>query len=363
LEAYEQVQAGKAMGILLEYSQHSSGQTITLKKEPRKDAGGRGGTRIGNAVGMIGAGGFTGQVLLPALKQTGARLRAISSGSGVSGTHLGKKFGFEISTTDSNSIIQDPAIDTIMITTRHNSHGRYVKEALAAGKAVFVEKPLCLTREELEDIQETYKSQESPFVMVGFNRRLAPHVQKMKTLLDAVKEPKTLIMTVNAGMIPANHWTQDPAVGGGRIIGEGCHFIDLLRFLVGAPITGVIAARIGGMEGLIKDDKVSFTLQFADGSIGTVHYFANGSKAFPKERLEVFCAGRVLQLDNFRKLKGFGWPGFKKMNLRSQDKGHRAEMQALVEAVKQGKPSPIPFEEIVEVTRASFDVVTAGNRG
>jgi predicted dehydrogenase len=159
---------------------------------------------------------------------------------------------------------------------------------------------------------------------------------KVKELLTGRAEPKSFIMTVNAGEIPADHWAQDPATGGGRVIGEACHFIDLLRFLAGAPIVGHNATFMGAQAGMVTNDKASITLSFADGSFGVVHYLANGSKAFPKERLEVFCGGGVLQLDNFRKLKGFGWPGFKSMNLRRQDKGQKACAAAFLDAVRDG---------------------------
>jgi predicted dehydrogenase len=174
-----------------------------------------------------------------------------------------------------------------------------------------------------------------------------------------VGEPKSFVMTVNAGSIPAEHWTQDPEVGGGRVIGEACHFIDLLRFLAGAPIVSVHVAALGAQGQGMRADKVSFTLCFADGSMGTVHYLSNGHKSFPKERLEVFCAGRILQLDNFRSLRGYGWPGFSKMNLWHQDKGQAACAAAFVDAIRLGRPAPIPFEELVEVTRTSFDIVDA----
>ena len=173
----------------------------------------------------------------------------------------------------------------------------------------------------------------------------------------------SFIMTVNAGEVPPHHWTQDVQIGGGRIIGEGCHFIDLLRFLAGCPITGIQGVMLGAAPGMgVREDKMSFTLTFSDGSFGTVHYLANGHKSFPKERLEIFCAGRVLQLDNFRMLRGYGWPGFKKMRLWRQDKGHKAEITAFVKAVQQGGPSLIPFEELTEVTRASFEVVETVRR-
>jgi predicted dehydrogenase len=193
--------------------------------------------------------------------------------------------------------------------------------------------------------------------MVGFNRRFAPQVQKMKALLDGVREPKSFTVTVNAGMIPSDHWTQDPAVGGGRIVGEGCHFVDLLRFLAAAPIIGVQTTVIGRTPGIaVRGDKMSVTLRFGDGSFGTVHYLANGHKAFPKERLEVFCAGRVLQLDNFRRLRGYGWPGFRGMSLWRHNKGQEACVAAFLDTIKLGKPAPIAFDELIKVSRVSIEI-------
>ena len=311
-------------------------------------------------VGMIGAGNFTNQVLLPALKKTGVRLKSIVSSGGVSGTYLGKKYGFEQSITDVDRIFNDPEINVVFIITRHNSHAQFVCRALEAGKNVFVEKPLAITLEELEKVIEIYnnsRKQSSSTLVVGFNRRFAPHIVKMKSLLEAIKEPKSFIITVNAGQIPADHWTQDSKVGGGRIIGEGCHFIDLMRFLAGYPITGVKSTVIGNYSKVEpRSDKITFTMTFADGSFGTVHYLANGHKSFPKERIEVFCGGKVLALDNFRVLRGYGWPGFKTMRLLRQDKGHTEEIKSFFEAIKEGKESPISVEEIFEVTRVSFEI-------
>jgi len=191
--------------------------------------------------------------------------------------------------------------------------------------------------------------------MVGFNRRFSPHAVKIKSLLAGAVEPKVFVMTVNAGAIPSSHWTQDPDVGGGRVVGEGCHFVDLLRFLAGARITDVQVRSVGGSpsDG-IRDDKATITLSFADGSIGSIHYLANGHKSFPKERLEVFCGGRILVLDNFRRLTGYGWKGFRADRRWRQDKGHSAEASAFISAVKMGGAPPIPFEEIVEVSRTTF---------
>lgn len=323
---------------------------ITPVNQPARDG------RV--VVAAIGSGNYALQVLLPAFHATRVRLKNVVSSAGVSGVHAGKKFGFETASTDAAAALTDPEVNTVVITTQHDSHARFVCDALRAGKHVFVEKPLALTREELVQIQLVRAELEpnAPLLMVGFNRRFAPHVQKIKMLLDGVREPKSFIMTVNAGAVPASHWTQDRNTGGGRIIGEGCHFIDLLRHLAGYPIVGMHATMIGaGPE--VRDDKVSFTLNFADGSFGTVHYLANGHKSFPKDRLDVFCAGRVLQLDNFRTLRGFGWPGFSKSKLWRQDKGNKACAAAFVDAIRNGQQAPIPFEELVEVTQASFDIV------
>src|SRR5258708_3472590 len=181
--------------------------------------------------------------------------------------------------------------------------------------------------------------------MVGFSRRFAPHVRKMRALLAGVTGPKSFVMTVNAGAIPALHWVQDPTVGGGRIKGEACHFIDILRFLAGSQIVSQSRVTMRAAT----EDTTTLQLVFADGSTGTVHYFANGPKAFPKERLEVFAQGRVLQMDNFRRLKGYAWPGFGRMNLWRQDKGQVACVAAFLEAIRDGRPAPIPFDEIIEV--------------
>ena len=276
--------------------------------------------------------------------------------------------GFEATTTDVASLLTDTTINVVVVATRHDSHAHFVCRALEAGKHVFVEKPLALTPTELEQVVKAYTaahgSYPAPLLMVGFNRRFAPQIQRIKELLASVQAPKSLIMTVNAGEIAPDHWTQNPQVGGGRIIGEGCHFIDLLRFLVGHPISGVRATMMGTGPGIaVREDKMSFTLEFTDGSFGMVHYLANGHRSFPKERLEVFCAGRVLQLENFRRLRGYGWPGFKRMHLWSQDKGHKAEVAAFMKAVQDGGPSPIPFEELIEATRVSFEIMHVARQG
>jgi len=280
---------------------------------------------------------------------------------GINGVIHGSKTGFAEASTDLNAMLQHPEINTVAIVTRHNSHASMVEKVLAAGKHVFVEKPLALHVDEIDRIEQLYQQQSTTDrysrVMVGFNRRFAPQVQKMKALLDTVKEPKSFIMTMNAGAIPAEHWTQDLQIGGGRIIGEACHFIDLMRFLAGSKIVSIQARRMGETDAVqVLEDKASMTFGFEDGSFGTIFYLANGASSFPKERIEIFTAGRVLQLDNFRKLKGFGWPGFNKMNLWRQDKGQEACAAAFVESIRQGQPTPIPADEIFEVARVTLQV-------
>lgn len=343
-----------SLGVLLQYPRDSgvpAARTVALCAAPVAPVGA---ARAG--VSFIGAGNYSTAVLIPAFKSAGASLRRVVSSSGVSALHAGRKFGFAEATTDAASTLTDSATKSVVITTRHDSHARYVLEALRAGKHVFVEKPLCLTLSELSDIQAAYDERvgagAAPILTVGFNRRFASHVVRMRTLLSAVPVPKSIVVTVNAGQIPSDHWTHDIEVGGGRIIGEACHFIDLLRHLAGHPIVSHHIHRMQSRTG----DTATIQLGFGDGSIGTVHYFANGSKRFPKERVEVFASGQILQLDNFRKLKGYGWPGFVAMNRWRQDKGQRALAAAFVEAVERGGTAPIPVAEIMEVSRVAIEL-------
>lgn len=360
-EAYKVLAEDRsALGIVLQYPSVNDNRvdinssTIILQRD--MPAAGR----DVPVIGFIGAGNYGGGVLIPAFKKTGSVLKTVASVGGVSGVHAGKKFGFYQTTTDTESLIEDREINAVVITTRHNSHAALVSMALNAGKHVFVEKPLCIHLDELHALQKTYragsvKAGKRLQLMVGFNRRFAPHVQKIKALLGSVPGPKSFVMTVNAGNIPEDHWTQDRAVGGGRIIGEACHFIDLLRFLASHPMSRHTISSMNGSIG----DTATIELGFEDGSIGTLHYFTNGSKRFSKERLEVFAAGRILQLDNFRYLRGYGWPGFSRMNLWRQNKGQQACAAAFVAACVQGGPPPIPVDELFEVARVSIELAHA----
>lgn len=375
-KAYATIVSGEpSLGILLQYpggAGAADAGAATVVATPARAAGAAAGSAT---VGFIGAGNYASRVLLPAFKQAGATVKIVASASGASAGIAAGKHGVELASSDARMVLDDAAIGAVVIATRHDSHAGLVCEALRAGKHVLVEKPLALTLPDLAAIREVYAGGAAgtanaapadgrPLLMVGFNRRFSPHALRMKALLGSVAEPKCFVMTVNAGAIPPEHWTQDREVGGGRQLGEACHFIDLLRYLAGAAITSTQVAAMGAAPGVrVREDKVSITLVFADGSIGTIHYFANGHKAFPKERLEVFCAGRMLQLDNFRKLSGWGWPGFSSMRLWRQDKGQQACVDAFVAAIGGGSAgrassapgAPIPFEEIMEVSRVAIE--------
>lgn len=308
-------------------------------------------------VGFIGAGNYASRILMPAFKASGGQLHTIVTSSGLSGVIHGKRSGFVEASTDVDAMLANPEINAVAIATRHDSHAKFVCSALKANKHVFVEKPLAINTGELDSVIEAYDFSSATVglqLMVGFNRRFSPHIQKIKSLLTNVIEPKSFIMTMNAGAIPSTHWVQDPAVGGGRIIGEACHFIDLMRYLAGSNIVSVQARGFGRADNIeISEDKAAITLGFADGSFGTIFYLANGAASFPKERVEVFVAGKILQLDNFRKLKAYNWPGFKKMNLWKQDKGQKACAEAFIKSIISGVPA-IPFHEIVDVSRATI---------
>ena len=228
-----------------------------------------------------------------------------------------------------------------------------MQQALAAGKHVFVEKPLCLTADELTAIEAVHTGKH--LLMVGFNRRFAPLLTDLQQQLTRLSGPKAFIYTCNAGAIPPDHWIQDPSLGGGRLLGEACHFLDLLRHLAASPIEDIQLQFAA--DGKSRPDTFTLQLRFADGSIGTVHYYSNGSKAFPKERLEVFASGAVLRLDNYRKLQAWGIPGFSTRRLLSQDKGQQACCSAFLRAIEVGGPSPIPVSQLFEVQRWLLEAV------
>jgi predicted dehydrogenase/threonine dehydrogenase-like Zn-dependent dehydrogenase len=350
--AYEQLIDPSSLGIVLDYGKLVPEGLLQSSVELRGTQLTSG--RDGN-VAFIGSGNYASRVLIPAFKNAGANFTCIVTSGGISAVHHGNKNGFAVAATKVGEALDDRT-DTVVIATQHNLHASQTIQALEAGKHVFVEKPLALTHAEISQVERA-QSNANTMVMVGYNRRFSPHVQKIKSLLDKKPGPKSIIMTMNVGEIPKEHWTQNSIIGGGRIIGEACHYIDLMRHLVGFRISSYDAVRMGANKYVeVTEDKAIVTLKFEDGSVGSINYFANGGKTFQKERIEVFCDDAVLQLNNFRQLKGFGWKNFRKMNLWRQDKGQIPCAKAFMGAVKEGMNNPIPQDEIFEVARVSVDV-------
>ncbi|MBU2604947.1 MAG: bi-domain-containing oxidoreductase [Alphaproteobacteria bacterium] len=356
------VEESAYMGIVLEYPDQpdDSSRVVSLRANEASPQAAPARSNGDPVVSFIGAGNYAGRVLIPAFKAAGARFGTIISSGGRTSAHFGRKYDFARAATQPADAL-DAQTDAVVVATRHDSHSGLVVDALSAGKHVFVEKPLALTKAELSEIETAHAAAaargERPILAVGFNRRFSPLTEKMRSLLATHKGPKALVATMNAGQIPASHWTQSMETGGGRIIGEACHFVDLLRSLVGCPIVGVSVNAIPRTDD-VPPDTVSFTLRFEDGSIGTIHYFANGHNAFAKERIEAFAGGRILVLDNFRKLTGYGWKGFSTMRLWRQDKGQTATAKAFLESIRTGQPA-VPFAELMEISRVTIEVAEA----
>ncbi|MEN9919100.1 MAG: hypothetical protein RL662_1536 [Bacteroidota bacterium] len=301
-------------------------------------------------MGIIGAGNFTSATMLPALQKAKASIKYIASAQGLSAKVLAKKANAEFATSDYTKILEDPDVDLVLITTRHNSHAKMVIDCLQANKSVFIEKPLCLNDDELNQIIELYKEKKELNVTVGFNRRFSPFATKMKQLLG--NSPMNIIATMNAGHIPADIWVHDMQIGGGRIIGEACHFIDLCSYLANSDVVSVCMNSLGTNPSE-NTDNATIILKYANGTNATINYFSNGSKAYSKERVEVYSQERTLVLDNWIELKGYGFKGFSKLKSR-QDKGHNTQFSLINEKLKNGGDSLISFESIVNTTKASF---------
>ncbi|HNS38109.1 MAG TPA: bi-domain-containing oxidoreductase [Anaerolineaceae bacterium] len=355
-EAYELI-TGKLsqpfLGVLLTYP-----QTETLPPHPQKTLSSN--TDLSNTgelgLGVLGAGNYATAVFLPAVKAAGGIRRVgVATASGLSARNAMHRFGFGYASSSEADLLNDPAVNVVAILTRHNHHARQVAAALRLGKHVFCEKPLAIDAAGLSEIESALaQSENAPRLMVGFNRRFAPFAIRLKDFLSARAEPLMAFYRVNAGYLPLTHWLHDPQVGGGRIIGEGCHFVDFLTYLVGTPPVAV------SVEGLpdgarYREDNVTLRLRFADGSLGTILYLANGDKSFPKERVEVFCGGRAAALDDFRTLDLVrdGRHQVFQSRLR-QDKGHRAGWEAFLRSLKPGSTAPIPLVDLFAVTRTTF---------
>jgi predicted dehydrogenase len=307
-------------------------------------------------LGVLGAGSFANSILLPSIQKAGdIELVGIASSGGLHAQHAGKKFGFQYATSDDDEIINDPDINTVAILTRHDTHADLVIKALKAGKHVFVEKPLAINSIQLSAISKQLQKTNNCILTTGFNRRFSPLAQKLKSQISNPQEPKYIHYRVNAGAIPVNHWTQDPDIGGGRIIGEGCHFVDFITFVVSAvPIS--VSAHALPDGGKYREDNISMTFTFPDGSIGIVDYLANGDKSFPKERVEVFCGGQIAVLDDFVSLQTVK-EGKKKEVKGAQNKGWVEEWKVFAKAIRESGEPPIPYEQLTGVTKATFAAV------
>ncbi|OYU55996.1 MAG: dehydrogenase [Chitinophagaceae bacterium BSSC1] len=338
---------GGSIASILEYDKKEIlfNNSVLVKSSEYKPAKG--------IIGIVGAGNFTKMTVMPAMKSSGAFYKYISSAGGLTANSLAKKYGFEFSTTDYKKIFEDPEVDLVLITTRHDLHSKMVVEALEAGKNVFVEKPLSIDSNGLQDIINAYNKTEGKLsVNVGFNRRFSPHIQKAKSLIGSNSSPINIIATMNAGFISKDVWIHDMKIGGGRIIGEACHFIDLMIYLTGSKVKSVYMESLGNNPDDSTDNAI-ITLKFQNGSIGVVNYFSNGSKSYPKERIEIFDQGKTLIVDNFRKTSGFGFKSFSTFSTKI-DKGHKNQFETLIKQIKSGTGPLIPFDELVNSTKATF---------
>lgn len=313
-------------------------------------------------IGVIGAGNFTKMTMLPALKNTKAGKKYIASAGGVTAKALAKKYGFEFSTTDYKEILSDNEVDLVLITTRHNMHAHLVIECLDANKHVFVEKPLALSFDELAAIEQAVqRNGASSSITVGFNRRFSPFIRKAKQLIGEETSNMNIIATMNAGFIPADFWVHDMHIGGGRIIGEACHYIDLMVFLTGSNVKSVNMSGLGKAPSDNTDNAV-ITLKFENGAQGVINYFSNGSKMYSKERIEVYSQGRTLVLDNFRKMHGYGFKHFSSMS-SAIDKGHKLQFLGLIDRVIHGGEALISLNEIFNTTKASLAAIESMKKG
>ena len=354
------------LGVVLQYSgSPDATRTISLLPAPVSGTASARTDRV--RVGLLGAGSFASSTLIPAMKNCSATsLVSVCAATGSHAQHVGRKFGFSSCTTDESEIIHSPEINTVVIATRHHSHSVQVQAALKAGKNVFCEKPLCLSENDLRTICQCYvefASSPRTSLMVGFNRRFAPMITRIKAFLSSISEPLALNYRVNAGYIPPDHWVNDREQGGGRILGEMCHFIDLLTFLASSSVVEVSASALGA-SARYSGDNVMASLQFANGSQGTISYLANGDRSFSKERIEIFGGGTAAVLDDFRHLELVR--GGHKQTVRArwkQDKGHRAEWDAFARSLRTGSNAPISFEEIVGSTLATLRVDESLARG
>src|SRR5690242_10844857 len=357
--AYDVVAGGEpSLGVVLSYPERrDSAPAPALRTITHTSPS----TALGaTSVAIIGAGNFAVRTLLPALRDDGVRLHTIASGNGTSAAIAAQKFGFERVTTDLDAVFDSPDIDAVFVLTRHDTHADLAHRALRSGKHVFVEKPLGLTEEEVARVADAARASDR-MLMVGFNRRFAPLTVELQRKLAGRGGPLATVITVNAGAIPRDHWTQDAEQGGGRVVGEACHFIDLARALTGGPIVALHTTSAHGRDGRAVNDIATLSLSFGEGSVSAIHYIASGARSYPKERVECFFDGRTVSIDNWRRLRDWGSAIPWRVGAGTQDKGHADELRAWLRAIRSGGPAPIPLDEIIEVSR--WAVHAASRRG
>jgi predicted dehydrogenase/threonine dehydrogenase-like Zn-dependent dehydrogenase len=355
--AYDLVAAGQGgLGLVLEYPARDGAANRTVVVTPATPQA-KGPVRVG----LIGAGGFGAKVLAPALRAAGAGLELVASSAGTSAAAAARQHGFHRATTDAAALCADPNVTAVVVATRHDSHAQWARAALEAGKHVFVEKPLALTEADVDTLGALARAS-GRVLCVGFNRRFARDVVALHAALASRRGPLHVTCTVNAGALPADHWTQDPSVGGGRLVGEACHFLDLARHLTGEPIVGlhVAVARSGAR---VLDDVATISASHANGSVSVVQYLANGHRGFPKERVEAFWDGNVVRLDNLRAVERWGAPVARPGLTAGQDKGHAAMVQAFVQAAAGQGPVPVALDELLEVSRLAVRMAETARRG
>ena len=359
LQAYELI-SGKSsepfLGVVIEYPNDAALDSEIVLSGPRAKV-----SRTNQKVrlGLVGAGNFATSVLIPALNRCSqVSFEGICASRGLSARHSAEKLGFKYCASDYKNLLLDASINTIVIATRHNLHAQLIMDFLKAGKNVFCEKPLCISRQELDQISALFAQDRVslPLLMVGFNRRFSPMALMAREFFEHVEEPLLIDYRINAGQIPLDSWIQDPEVGGGRIVGEVCHFVDLVQFLAGSNCESVFAEALPN-RGKYCNDNLAITLKLVNGSIGTITYCANGDKSLSKERIEIFSGGRTGVLNDFRTLELMHDGRTKKTKSRlRQDKGHIAECAAFVRAIEEASAAPISFDSIYNTTLTTFEI-------
>ncbi|HEX8688546.1 MAG TPA: Gfo/Idh/MocA family oxidoreductase, partial [Pyrinomonadaceae bacterium] len=314
-------------------------------------------------VGVVGAGDYARRMLLPHFKEEGVEFASIATASGVTAHDVGRRYGFARFVSGADEVLTDEGVNLVVVATRHDTHAGLARRALEAGKDVFVEKPLALSDEELDAVLEA-AARSRGRLTVGFNRRFSPHARAAREFFAGARAPLSILYRVNAGRVPRTHWTQDPAEGGGRIRGEVCHFVDFMQYVTGSRVARVYAESVASGDGAgVDEDSVFVTLKFADGSNGTIAYLAEGDRALPKERVEIYGAGRTYVVEDFRAAASYAGGRETRTRLRAQDKGQREEVRAVCAALREGGPAPIPLADLANTTRATFRILDSLRTG